>query len=276
MAVQLGSFGVWSPAPLWIKAGDAAAELEDLGYSALWLGGSPSGDLEVASTVLGATSKLTVATGIVNVWSEDAGQVSGSYRRIAHDHPDRFLLGIGAGHREFVGDAYEKPYEKLVSYLDSLDVPAERVVLAALGPRVLKLARDRTAGAHPYLVTPEHTAQAREVLGTGPLLAPEQHVVLETDPDAARALARKVLVLYLGLPNYTNNWLRLGFTEADIADGGSDRLVDALVAWGSPEQVAARLNEHLQAGADHVAIQIVSGDGGHHREAFRELASVLF
>jgi probable F420-dependent oxidoreductase len=276
MAVQLGSFGVWSPTPLWIKEGDAAAELEDLGYSALWLGGSPSGDLDAASTVLGTTSKLTVATGIVNVWSEDAGQVSGSYRRITHDHPDRFLLGIGAGHRQFVGDAYEKPYEKLVSYLDSLDVPREHLVLAALGPRVLKLARDRTAGAHPYLVTPEHTALAREVLGAGPLLAPEQHVVLETDPDAARALARQALRLYLGLPNYTNNWLRLGFTEADIADGGSDRLVDALVAWGSPEQVAKRLNEHLDAGADHVAVQIVSGDGSHHRVAFRELASVLF
>jgi probable F420-dependent oxidoreductase len=276
MAVQLGSFGVWSRAPLWIKEGDAAAELEDLGYSALWLGGSPSGDLEVASTVLGTTSRLTVATGIVNVWTEDAGQVSGSYRRITHDHPDRFLLGIGAGHREIVGDAYEKPYEKLVSYLDGLDVPKEHVVLAALGPRVLKLARDRTAGAHPYLVTPEHTAQAREVLGADPLLAPEQHVVLETDPDAARALARQALRPYLGLPNYTNNWLRLGFTEADIADGGSDRLVDALVAWGTPEQVADRLNEHLSAGADHVAIQIVSADGGHHRVGFRELAGVLF
>jgi len=275
MAVELGTFGVWSRAPLWIKEGDAAAELEELGYGALWLGGAP-GDLDVVSTILGTSGKIAVATGIVNVWSESAGAVSGAFRRVVRDHPGRFLLGIGAGHREFVGDEYAKPYEKLVRYLDDLDVPAEDVVLAALGPRVLKLAAIRTAGAHPYLVTPEHTATAREVLGTGKLLAPEQHVVLETDPAAARALARQALALYLGLPNYTNNWLRLGFTAEDLEHGGSDRLVDALVAWGTPEQVAARLREHVAAGADHVAVQVVASDGGHHREAYRELAEVLF
>jgi len=275
VAVELGTFGVWSRAQLWEAEGDAAAELEDLGYGALWLGGSPGGDLDAVSAVLRTTRALPVATGIVNVWSEPAERLSTTFRRIDADHPGRFLVGIGASHPEAVSE-YVKPYDKLVGYLDELDVPADRRVLAALGPRVLKLAADRTAGAHPYLVTPEHTATAREVLGAGKLLAPEQHVVVETDPDTARALGRKSIQLYLGLRNYTSNWLRLGYTEADLADGGSDRLVDALVAWGSPEQIAARLREHLDAGADHVAVQVVAADGGHDREAFRELAKVLF
>jgi probable F420-dependent oxidoreductase len=276
VAVELGTFGVWSRSALWEEAGDAAAELEGLGYGALWLGGSPGGDLDAVSTVLRGTSGLTVATGIVNVWSEPAAHLSDVYRRIDGDHPGRFLLGIGASHPEAVGDRYVKPYDKLVGYLDELDVPTDRRVLAALGPRVLKLAADRTAGAHPYLVTPEHTATAREVLGTGPLLAPEQHVVLESDPTAARALARKSIELYLGLRNYTNNWLRLGFIAEDLENGGSDRLVDALVAWGSAERIAGRLREHVAAGADHVAVQVVTADGGHDREAFRLLAEVLF
>lgn len=275
MAVELGPFGVWSGAQLWVEEGDAAAELEGLGYSAMWLGGSPGGDLDAVSAVLRTTSALTVATGIVNVWTEPADRLSATYRRIDDEHPGRFLLGVGASHPEAVSE-YVKPYDKLVGYLDELDVPADRRVLAALGPRVLKLAADRTAGAHPYLVTPEHTATAREVIGAGKLLAPEQHVVLETDPAAARALARKSIELYLGLRNYTSNWLRLGYTEDDLADGGSDRLVDALVAWGSPERIAARLREHLDAGADHVAIQVVAADGRHDREAFRQLAGVLF
>ncbi len=276
MTVELGPFGVWSPAQLWEGEGDAAAELEGLGYGALWLGGSPGGDLDAVSAVLRGTSGLTVATGIVNVWTDSAERLSATYRRIEGDHPGRFLVGIGAGHPEAAGDQYVKPYDKLVGYLDELDVPDDRRILAALGPRVLKLAAARTAGAHPYLVTPEHTASAREVIGAGPLLAPEQHVVLETDPTTARALARTSIEMYLGLRNYTNNWLRLGFTEDDLVDGGSDRLVDALVAWGSPEQVAARLREHLAAGADHVAVQLVTADHSHHREGFRELAAVLF
>ncbi|MCS7480832.1 LLM class F420-dependent oxidoreductase [Umezawaea endophytica] len=275
MAVELGSFGVWSRAGLWEAEGDAAAELEELGYGALWLGGSPGGDLDAVTAVLRTTRALTVATGIVNVWAEPAERLSATFRRIDAEHPGRFLVGVGASHPEAVSE-YVKPYDKLVGYLDELDVPDDRRVLAALGPRVLKLAADRTAGAHPYLVTPEHTATARELLGAGKLLAPEQHVVLETDPVAARALARKSIELYLGLRNYTGNWLRLGYEEADLADGGSDRLVDALVAWGSPEQVAARLRAHLDAGADHVAVQVVTPDGGHDREAFRELAKELF
>jgi probable F420-dependent oxidoreductase len=276
VAVELGTFGAWTRSQGWDAEGDAAAELEELGYGALWLGGSPGGDLDVVSATLRGTSRLTVATGIVNVWDDSAGQISEVYRRIDHDHPGRFLLGIGAGHREAVGDEYVKPYDKLVGYLDELDVPTDRRVLAALGPRVLKLAADRTAGAHPYLVTPEHTATAREVLGAGPLLAPEQHVVLDADPAAARALARKSVEFYFGLSNYTSNWLRLGFTTDDLENGGSDRLIDALVAWGTAEQVAARLRAHLDAGADHVGVQVVTADGGHDREAFRQLAEVLF
>jgi probable F420-dependent oxidoreductase len=276
VAVELGTFGVWSQAVFWGEESDAAAELEELGYGALWLGGSPGGELDAVSAVLRGTNRLPVATGIVNVWAEPAAHMSDVYKRIDHDHPGRFLLGIGTSHPEAVGDRYVKPYDKLVSYLDELDVPTDRRVLAALGPRVLKLAADRTVGAHPYLVTPEHTATAREIIGAGPLLAPEQHVVLETDPTAARALARNSIEMYLGLRNYTSNWLRLGFTEEDLEHGGSDRLVDALVAWGTAEQIAVRLREHLSAGADHVVVQVVAPDGGHDRVAFRELAKVLF
>jgi probable F420-dependent oxidoreductase len=276
MAAELGPFGLWSQSAWWTEGQEAAAELEELGYSALWLGGSPRGDLLIPESVLDATKNLVVGTSIVNVWSEPADVVSASYQRIAAKHPDRFLLGIGAGHRELVGEAYQRPYEKLVEYLDELDVPADRTVLAALGPRVLRLAAERTAGAIPYLVTPEHTARAREILGPDRLLAPEQKVVLETDPDAARTLGRRVLKLYLSLPNYTNNLLRLGFTEEDFAAGGSDRLVDALICWGEPERIAARLREHHTAGADHVAIQVVSPEGKHSQEAFRRLAPALF
>ncbi|HEX6340461.1 LLM class F420-dependent oxidoreductase [Umezawaea sp.] len=275
MTLALGDYGVWSRAGLWEREGDAAAELEELGYGALWLGGSPGGDLDAVTAVLRTTRALPVATGIVNVWSEPAERLSATFRRIDGEHPGRFLVGVGASHPEAVSQ-YEKPYDKLVGYLDELDVPVDRRVLAALGPRVLKLAADRTAGAHPYLVTPEHTATARELVGPGKLLAPEQHVVLETDPTAARALARQSIELYLGLRNYTGNWLRLGYTEDDLAGGGSDRLVDALVAWGSVEQVVTRLRAHLDAGADHVAVQLVTADGGHDREGFRELAGALF
>jgi probable F420-dependent oxidoreductase len=174
-----------------------------------------------------------------------------------------------------VGERYTKPYDKLVSYLDGLDeggVPESGRVLAALGPKVLRLARDRAAGAHPYLTTPEHTAQAREILGADKLLVPEQKVVLSTDPARARALARKRLAMYLELPNYTNNWLRLGFTEADLADGGSDRLVDALVAWGDETAIRERVQAHRDAGADQVALQVLNED---KLGVLRTLAPVL-
>ncbi|MFT7835110.1 LLM class F420-dependent oxidoreductase [Saccharothrix sp. BKS2] len=273
MAVELGLWGVWGRADQWVGRGEDAAELEELGYGALWLGGSPDGTaIGTAGELLGATGRIAVATGILNVWTTPAAEVNEGYRALAWT--DRFLVGIGAGHREVVGEAYHSPYRKLLHYLDELDVPRDRLALAALGPRVLALAAARTSVAHPYLVTPEYTAGAREVVGRGVLLAPEQHVVLEEDPTRARELAREGLSLYLGLPNYTRNWLRHGFTEDDLAGGGSDRLVDALVAWGSLDRVVRRVREHHEAGADHVALQVVGA--ADLRAAHRELAAALF
>jgi probable F420-dependent oxidoreductase len=270
--VDIGKVGIWSSTPLWADQGELAAELERLGFGALWLGGSPSGDLRVAEYLLDATSTLAIATGIVNIWTDDAKTVAESYHRIAARHPGRFLLGIGAGHRLF-NAGYEKPYTKLVSYLDELDdagVPVADRVLAALGPKTLRLSADRAAGAHPYLTTPQHTAQARKVLGEGPLLAPELAVVLEPDP----AVAREYLALYLQLPNYTNNLLRLGFTEEDFADGGSDRLVDALIPAGI-DAIRAKVREHHEAGADHVNVQVLTADRGLSPEGFRALGAAL-
>jgi probable F420-dependent oxidoreductase len=194
------------------------------------------------------------------------------------------LLGIGAGHRHHVeavtDQRYERPYRQVVSYLDDLDsaqppVPRDQRALAALGPRMLALAGRRTLGAHPYLVTPEHTRLAREILGPAPLLAPEQTVVLETDPAVARSIARQIVTFCLVAPNYTNNWLRLGFTTDDFADGGSDRLVDALVAWGDVETVFKRIDEHRQAGADHVCINVLGPPGEIPLAGYRALAAAL-
>jgi probable F420-dependent oxidoreductase len=205
---------------------------------------------------------LQVATGIVNVWQDPAKGVAESFHRIDKAYPGRFLLGIGVGHPEAVSE-YRKPYDALVEYLNGLDeygVPAKRRVVAALGPRVLRLSAQRSAGAHPYLTTPEHTAQARELIGPSAFLAPEHKVVLTTDAAEARAVGRKALDIYFNLANYRNNWKRLGFTDEEIARPGSDRLVDALVAYGTPDAIAARLNEHLDAGADHVPVQILTKD----------------
>jgi probable F420-dependent oxidoreductase len=208
---------------------------------------------------LARTSSLQLATGIVNIWSAPAPAVAESFARIEAAHPGRFLLGIGAGHREHTAE-YVKPYDALVGYLDTLDaalVPTSRRVLAALGPRVLRLAAERAAGAHPYLTTPEHTAKAREQLGGSVFLAPEHKVVLSTDAAEARAIGRRTADRYLGLSNYVNNWLRLGFTQDDVRRPGSDKLIDAVVAHGTPEAIAQRLGEHCEAGADHVAIQVL-------------------
>ncbi|MGM1058783.1 LLM class F420-dependent oxidoreductase [Saccharothrix sp. Mg75] len=272
MSVELGGYGVWDMAPKWVGGGERARELEELGYGTLWLGGSPGSEVfPTVADLLSATEKLTVATGILNVWTTPASEVNDGYRELAWT--DRFLVGIGVGHREIVGEVYHSPYQKLVHYLDELDVPRDRLALAALGPRVLRLAVARTSVAHPYLVTPEYTARARDTVGSGALLAPEQHVVLEEDPAVARDLGRQALSFYLGLPNYTRNWLRHGFTEDDLLDGGSDRLVDSLVAWGPVERVATRLREHREAGADHVAVQVVGAAPG--RDAYREVAEAL-
>jgi len=261
MSIELGKVGIWrNPSGL---TPEIVAEVEALGYGTIWVGSSPPGDLAFVEHLLDTTEHITVATGIVNVWKDDAATVGASYHRITARHQGRFLLGLGIGHPEATQD-YQHPYATLVRYLDQLDdlkVPAEGRVLAALGPRVLRLSADRAAGAHPYLVTPEHTRQARQILGDGPLLAPEQKLVLETDPERARAIGRpRVQNPYLGLTNYLSNLRRLGWTDADLADGGSDALIDALAVHGDPAAIARGVTTHLEAGADHVAAQVLNPD----------------
>jgi probable F420-dependent oxidoreductase len=273
MSIELGKIGVWRH--LSGLTPDLVAEAEELGYGAIWVGGSPDGDLTGVENLLATTDRIAVATGIVNVWKDAAATVGASYHRITARYPDRFLLGLGIGHPEATQE-YRHPYATLVSYLDELDelkVPAEGRALAALGPRVLKLAADRSAGAHPYLVTPEHTRQARQILGPGPLLAPDQKVVLETDPERARAIGRpRVQRPYLGLTNYVTNLRRLGWTDADLAGGGSDALIDALVVHGDAAALARGVTAHLDAGADHVAVNFLDPDP---RPALRALAGAL-
>ena len=248
----------------------AAAELESLGYSALWIP-DVGGDLFTPlGTLLGATTTATIATGILNVWMHTPEEAAAQHARLTAEHGPRYLCGIGISHRPFIDHVnepgtYTKPIETMATYLDGLDAAATPLavndrVIAALGPKMLELARTRTAGTHPYLVTPELTAKAREGIGADGLVASEQGVVLETDPTKAREIARMHLATYLGLPNYSNNWKRQGFTDDDIADGGSDRLVDALVVWGDEAAIAARVQQHRDAGADHVCIQVLTSD----------------
>jgi probable F420-dependent oxidoreductase len=272
--IDLGAFGVWRHDR---TEPELAVTLEGLGYGTLWLGNVTDPDLTEAERLLDATDRLVVATGIVNIWSNPADRIARSYRRIAERHPDRFLLGIGAGHPEATKE-FVRPYEALNDYLDVLDaggVPVARRALAALGPRVLRLAGARTAAAHPYLVTPEHTRRARGLLGAGSLLAPEQKVVLEADPVKARTIGDATLGSYLGLTNYVGNLRRLGFDDPDFADGGSERLFDALIAHGDPARVAEGVRAHLDAGADHVALQVLHTAGTDPLPAYRELAGEL-
>jgi probable F420-dependent oxidoreductase len=280
--MDLGHIGIWNSGlrdedPRVVgEIREAAAELEDLGYGAIWLGSSPG--VRHAAPLLAATSRIVVATGILNIWAYDPAEVAQEQAALAAEHPDRFLLGLGASHAALVKD-YRKPYSAMVDFLDRLDAagsrPADRV-LAALGPRMLALSRDRSAGAHPYLITPEHTAKAREILGAAPLLAPEVKVVLETDPGPARAAARGHLSIYLGMPNYTGNLKRLGFGEEDFADGGSDRLIDATFAWGDIDVIRERVEAHREAGADHVVLQVITADRASlPRAQWRELAAGL-
>lgn len=255
---DLGRYGVWTFGAV---TPEQAVEIEKLGYGAVWVGGSPTGDLDFVEPILEATDTLQVATGIVNVWTAQAGEVAESYHRIEKAHAGRFLLGIGIGHPEHT-EEYRKPYDVLVEYLDALDgagVPTSRRVIAALGPKVLELSARRSAGAHPYLTTPEHTGGAHNLIGPSVYLAPEHKVVLSRDADQARKIGRETIDFYLNLSNYLNNWKRLGFTDEDIAKPGSDKLIDAVVAHGTPEDIAARLEEHHSAGADHVCIQVLGG-----------------
>jgi probable F420-dependent oxidoreductase len=262
--VDLGKFGVWQGA--YATTPEMAKRLEGLGYSTLWLGGPPV-DLAGIDDLLGATDKLIVGSSIYNVTSGDAATLAAAYRRIEQAFPDRLLLGLGVGHPEQT-EGYATPMAAMNTFLDDLDthgVPSERTALAALGPKMLDLARDRTGGAVPYLVSVEHSRRARKALGPQSVLAPEQKVVLEPDADRARALARpRVRHPYLGLVNYRNNLRRLGFDDEDLAGDGSDRLIDALVVHGDPTDVARGLRAHLDAGADHVQIHLVSENSAPH------------
>lgn len=273
MSIEIGAYGIWQRTG---AIGPASAEeLESLGYGTLWIGGSPEGQLAEVDPILEASRSLVVATGIVNMWRDDAATVARSYRRINEKYPDRFLLGVGIGHPEATPE-YRSPYDTIVSYLDALDaagVPREHVALAALGPKVLKLSADRTAGAHPYLTTPRHTGYARGVMGQGPLLAPEQTVVVGLDPEESNDLATGFVSRYLRLVNYRTNLLREGWEESDLADGGSDRLVSELVLSGDLEAVAEGIRGHIYAGADHVCIQDIGPDP---MASYRALAGILF
>jgi probable F420-dependent oxidoreductase len=271
MSIELGKYGIWQRVT--DVDPDTAQEVEGLGYGAIWIGGSPGGELREVEDILAKTESIPVATGIVNMWRDDAATIAAAYHRINERFPGRFLLGVGIGHPEATSE-YERPYDAIVDYLDDLDdaaVPREHLVLAALGPRVLRVSADRTAGAHPYLTTPRHTAWARDVLGEGPLLAPEQTVVLGHDEEA-HEIGKRFVTRYLRLVNYRNNLLREGWSDSDLAEGGSDRLVSELVLSGDAETVARGIRGHTEAGADHVCIQDIGPDP---MASFRALASEL-
>ncbi|MEA2197338.1 MAG: hypothetical protein QOJ25_1389 [Solirubrobacteraceae bacterium] len=278
MGVELGEFGVWTSyrAIGEENAGEAAKLVEDLGYGTFWLGGSPR--LPSTRPLLAASSRLTVATGIVNVWSYDPAELAAERASLVSDFPDRLLVGIGIGHPEATSD-YSRPLATMRAFLDGLDdadepLPRDGRVLAALRPKMLELARERAAGAHPYFVPVEHTRAAREILGDGPVLAPEMACVIDPDYDRGARAARAYAELYLRMSNYTSNLLALGFTERDLADGGSDRLIDAIVPHGTAQEVVPMARAHLEAGADHVALQPV-GVQGVPRKEWRELAVAL-
>jgi probable F420-dependent oxidoreductase len=274
--MEIGTIGIWTSYRPFGKerAGEAAKLLEQLGYGAWWLGGSPH--VPDVRPILEATTTLTAATGILNVWANEPAETAAQDAALRAEFPERFVLGIGIGHPEATSD-YRRPLTTMRAFLDGLDAaqtpPAERC-LAALRPKMLDLAHERTAGAHTYFVPVEHTRSARERLGPGKLLAPELACVVDTDPVRAKAVAREYATLYLGLRNYTRNLLDYGFTEDDFADGGSDRLIDAIVPQGSAEEIAEVVRAHLDAGADHVCVQPL-GEAGIPRESWTALAKVL-
>jgi probable F420-dependent oxidoreductase len=286
--VPLGAIGLWTFAFRSLEEAelsDTLAEVESLGYGAIWFGGRGESSFDLAHRLLAASSRLTVATGIVSIWALEPATAAGRSQALRDESAGRFLLGLGTSHPEFVNqqtpDAYRRPLSAMATFLDDLDRldagHQDARVLAALGPGMLRLSAERAAGAHPYFVPVEHTAAARAALGPGPLLAPELAVVLESDPAVARRAARAYMALYLQLSNYVRNLRRLGFTDDDVS-GPSDRLVDAIVAWGDEEAVARRVRAHLDAGADHVCIQVLeeTGEmGGVPLDAWRRLAPTL-
>ena len=276
--MDIGGIGIWtSYRPFGIaRAGEAAKLVEQLGYGAWWVGGSPH--VPDIRPVLEATSTLVAATGILNVWSNDPGETAAADAALRADFPGRFMLGVGIGHPEATSD-YRRPLRTMRAFLDGLDAsptppPADERCLAALGPKMLDVAGERTAGTHPYFTTVDHTRFARERLGSGKLVAPELACVVDTDPVRAKAVARDYAKLYLGLRNYTKNLLDFGFTEDDLADGGSDRLITAVIPQGSAEQIAEVVRVHLDAGADHVCVQPL-GEDGIPRKSWTALANAL-
>jgi probable F420-dependent oxidoreductase len=291
--MDLGRVGIWTFAldlQSVARAREVAAEVEELGYGAIWIPDAVGRDpLVHAALLLGGTSRIAVGTGIAQIYGRDPMTMTGGWKTISEAFPGRFVLGLGVSHQPMVeglrGQTYGPPLTAMREYLERMDtamyVAAEpieppRRVLAALGPKMLALAAERADGAHPYNVPPEHTARAREILGPEKLLAPEQAVLLETDPVEARRIGRGHMAIYLDLPNYMNNLRRFGITDDDIADGGSDRLVDMLVAWGDVDAVRARVQAHLDAGADHVAVQVLTPERGTlPLDEWRELAPVL-
>jgi len=273
----LGGIGIWTRQledQTAAQAQAAAAELEQLGFGALWFGEAAGREaLTNAGLLLAATQRIVIATGIANIYARDPVTMACAEKTLAEAYPNRFVLGLGVSHVPLVeqlrGHRYEKPVATMRAYLDAMDrapyrsaAPPSRPlrILAALGPKMMALARDRSDGAHPYNVNPEHTAQSRAILGQGPLLCPEQAVISETDPAKARQIGRAFLKIYLDLPNYTNNLLRLGFTAEDFREGGSDRLIDSIIAWGDVSAIKDRINAHRSAGADHVCIQVLPAD----------------
>jgi probable F420-dependent oxidoreductase len=278
LPVQLGDVGIWTTyrAIDEADASEAAKLVEDLGYGTFWLGGSPR--LPTTRPLLAATTGLTVATGIVNVWAYEPAQLAAEFAELHADFPERLLVGIGIGHPEATSD-YAKPLSAMRGFLDGLDaapapLPRDERCLAALGPKMLDLCAERSRGTLSYFVPPAHTRFARERMGDGALLAVELACVVDIDTERARATARGYAALYLALTNYTSNLLRFGFTEQDIADGGSDRLIDAIVPHGTADDIAAVVAEHVAAGADHVCVQPV-GVAGIPREAWTALAGAL-
>jgi probable F420-dependent oxidoreductase len=271
--MDIGKIGIWKSR----RTGtDGVREVEQLGYGALWLGGSPS--VEQAREYVEAARTLPVITGILNVWQHEPADVAAAHAKLVADHPDRFILGIGIGHPEATSE-YTKPLAKMRAFFDGLDaaetpVPKDQRCAAALGPKMLDLAAERSLGTHPYFVHVEHTRYARERVGAGVLVAPEVAVVVEPDVEAARRIAREYAQSYLRMSNYTSNLLRHGFTEDDVRDGGSDRLIDAVIPHGTPEQIGEAVREHLDAGADHVCLQPL-GHGPAPVDDYRALAQVL-
>jgi probable F420-dependent oxidoreductase len=282
--LRLGRIGVWSSG---IRFGadpiDAARELEQLGFETLWIpGGVDDGVLATLDTLLAETGTLKFATGIINIWKHEPADLAAWWAGHSAAHQQRMLLGLGISHAPLIGEGWNRPLARMKQFLDGLEAAgmgSERLCLAALGPKMLELSARRTAGAHPYMVTPGHTATARQVLGPDALLAPEQGVVLESDPGKARAIARDFVTHYARLPNYANSWRREGFSDAQI-ESLDDALIDGLIAWGDADAIGRRLEEHFAAGADHVCVQVI-GEGGmrpdnaRDRAVWRELAHLL-